>query len=64
MIKVQSPDWPTCIKKLENAGMSQRQIAKKVKVGAGTINRLRNNPNHQPLYSTGEAILMCLGEID
>lgn len=64
MIKVQSPDWPTCIKKLENAGMSQRQIAKKTGIAASTVNMIKNNPSHKPLYETGTAILMCLGELD
>ena len=52
-----SVDWWRVITDLQTQGMTQREIAAAAGCTHATINRLRNEVNASPLYSTGVQIL-------
>ena len=50
------PDFPSLIRKLEQQGMTQQQIARKIESSPSTVNRIKNR--HQiPNYYLGERLI-------
>ena len=63
MNRIETPDWPACIRRLEKSGLSQYKIADRVGSSPATVNRIKNQHGYKPSYDTGAALLICLGEI-
>jgi len=54
------PDWPQLIRTIEGRGLSQRGIARELKVAPATVNRWRYGDG-EPGYSNGAALILLAG---
>jgi len=57
-------DWRDIIVRLNNLGLSDKEIAERTGYSWTGINALKNESGRDPRYSTGAAILRLLAEVE